>query len=81
MGQRLKDDEKALLATFSKAHEQGVMMRQLGQAIGMPEKRMQFICYKWGDKDIYDWGVCWDLGWLTPKGKAMADQIIAEITQ
>lgn len=34
----------------------------------IPYKRMIYYLRKWNDKQIYDYGVCLDLGWFELKG-------------
>jgi hypothetical protein len=42
--------------------------REIAQELGMHWKRATYLCLKWSYKDWYEYGVCADLGWLTPKG-------------
>ena len=38
--------------------------------LGIPEKRVVYLCKKWTALGFYDYGVSADLGWVTPKGVA-----------
>lgn len=59
-----KPDEVALWAAL----EQGEWPRYAGQRLGIPRKRVDYLCEKWADKGIYDYGVTCDLGWPDPDG-------------
>ncbi|MHC1792137.1 hypothetical protein [Solidesulfovibrio sp.] len=48
-----------------------VVVREMEEKHGIPEKRCLFLLGKWSAKDWYDYGVCLDLGWLTPAGMAV----------
>lgn len=57
----VKPDERALYARV----RAGEKPRYAGEALGMPPKRVEYLCDKWGRKGWYDSGVSEDLGWLT----------------
>ncbi len=44
---------------------------EMSASHGIPEKRCLFLLGKWSGKGWYDYGVCLDLGWLTPAGMAV----------
>ena len=48
--------------------KQVVRVRDIIKEIGMNHKRAEYLLHKWSHKDYYDWGVSYDLGWLTEKG-------------
>jgi hypothetical protein len=56
-----QDDEKRLWA----AVEAGEWPSDAGHRLGIPPKRVQYLCLKWARKRIYDYGVSCDLGWPT----------------
>jgi hypothetical protein len=37
--------------------------RDAGIALGIPRKRVDYLCHKWSRQRRYDYGVCVDLGW------------------
>jgi hypothetical protein len=37
--------------------------RDAGIALGIPRKRVNYLCLKWTRQGRYDYGVCVDLGW------------------
>jgi hypothetical protein len=41
----------------------GQWPREAGIALGIPRKRVEYLCEKWTSKRIYDYGVSCDLGW------------------
>lgn len=53
--------------------------RDLISEPGFPlnHKRAWFLLGKWADKGIYEYGVCLDLGWLTPEGVAEIPKMLA----
>lgn len=58
----IKADEKLLWESFG----EGTLYRtprEAGQALGMAEKRWIYLCYKWDEAGLYDYGVSVDLGW------------------
>lgn len=42
---------------------------EVADELGMAYKRVRYLALKWGRKDLYDWGVSWRVGWLTPLGE------------
>lgn len=64
----MKEDERALLA----AALAGERPRYAGERLGIPPNRVRYLCFKWSRRDWYDYGVTYDLGWLTPDGEAKA---------
>lgn len=61
-----RPDEVALWA----AVRAGESPREAGERLGIPRRRMEYLCDKWSRKGLYDWGVVIDRGWLTDKGRA-----------
>ena len=61
----IKQDEKNL---FRFVHLSGCTPRRVAQVLGIHPKRCRYICGKWADKGIYDYGVSVDMGWLEPFG-------------
>lgn len=57
-----RDDELKLWNAFGKGAEYRTP-RAAGEALGMSEKRVGYLCEKWARKYIYDYGVALDLGW------------------
>jgi hypothetical protein len=37
--------------------------RDAGIALGIPHKRVNYLCFKWARQGRYEYGVCVDLGW------------------
>jgi len=61
LGEGAKPDERALWA----AVEAGEWPRDAAARLGIPRRRLEYLCAKWGRRDIYNWGVTIDLGWCT----------------
>ncbi len=59
----IKRDEQKL---FKLVEHTGKWPRAIAKAIGMHPKRCRYICDKWADKGIYEYGVSVEMGWLTP---------------
>jgi hypothetical protein len=55
-----RSDERALWA----AVVSGEWPREAGARLGIPHRRVVYLCSKWGRRGIYDWGVCIDIGWV-----------------
>jgi hypothetical protein len=55
-----KPDEAALWAALLA----GEWPRDAGARLGIPPKRVLYLCHKWADKNVYDYGVSADLGWV-----------------
>ena len=64
----MKPDEKLLWDSFGEGTPYRTP-REAAKAIGMAEKRCDYLCEKWSDKGIYDYGVCADLGWKEERSK------------
>lgn len=47
----------------------GEWPRDAGRRLGIPRKRVWYLCEKWARKQIYDYGVTCDLGWVNRCGK------------
>lgn len=64
MSEPIRDDEKALWARV----EAGELPRYAGQALGIPSKRVAYLCEKWSRQGRYNYGVSVDMGWpeVTP---------------
>lgn len=54
-----REDEKTLWAAVLN----GEYPRDAGLRLEIPANRLRYLCYKWADKGIYQWGVTYDLGW------------------
>ena len=65
-------DEIALWESFG---ENGVTPRDAGDALNMHPKRINYLCEKWSNLGIYDYGVSADLGWKTPAAQVFAPLI------
>lgn len=59
-----RPDEEALWAAFGATAEHRTP-REAGQALGIPTKRVAYLCEKWAQQGRYDYGVIVDLGWKT----------------
>ena len=55
-----KPDELALWAAL----EAGEWPRDAGHRLGIPPRRVNYLCEKWSRQGIYDYGVVCDLGWI-----------------
>lgn len=58
------EDERLLWAALLA----GELPRDAGRRLNMPPKRVWYLCLKWADKNVYEYGVTCDLGWPTPSG-------------
>lgn len=67
----MKTDERRLLRLVA----DGVKPRDAGEALGIPWKRVAYICEKWSRKGWYDYGVTVDLGWLEQPGREAAARL------
>ena len=47
-------------------------------AFTMPHKRAWYLLDKWSDRNLYDYGVTIDLGWLTEQGEQLAAQELSK---
>lgn len=78
----MKPDEKEfLLALFVEA-EKPLMVRkptrEVGAGVGIPPRRVAYICEKWSRKGWYNYGVSVDMGWLEAPGLEAARGLTAE---
>lgn len=64
MGRR-EDEDRLWAAVLA-----GATPRDAGIELGMPWKRITYLCGKWAKQGRYEYGVTIDLGWPTPKGRA-----------
>lgn len=55
-----KPDEMALWAALVA----GEWPRTAGPRLGIPSRRVWYLCEKWARQGIYDYGVSCDLGWI-----------------
>ena len=65
-----------------KADEQRLLLRLLSGTVprgmtGIHPKRLAYLCGKFVERDWYAYGVTLDLGWLTPEGRDVAEQLAA----
>ena len=69
----IKEDEiKLRVASLEKP--ENISFRQLGEALRIPTKRLCYLLNKWSEAGWYDYGVCIDLGWLTPLGMSILNE-------
>lgn len=57
-----RQDERELWAAFGPAPLPRTP-RQAGIELGIPSKRVAYLCGKWAKAGIYDYGVTIDMGW------------------
>lgn len=57
----MKQDEKALWEMFG--NKSFPTPREAARHLGIPSKRVDYLCRKWGKQNLYDWGTSVDLGW------------------
>ena len=57
-----RQDERDLWAAFGDAAAYRTP-RGAGIALGIPNKRVEYLCHKWTKAGIYNWGVSIDMGW------------------
>lgn len=88
----MKVDEKAFLIWFAlefmnRKNEARTWFQLLTERVtykkprdyeAIPFKRKIYLLEKWCDKGWYEYGVCVDLGWLTPKGPEKAKSLMGE---
>lgn len=41
--------------------------RDAAAAMGMPWRRLQYLCEKWASQGVYDYGTSCDMGWKEPQ--------------
>ena len=69
----MKEDEKKLLQLIFAGSTPCAALTYLG----IPLNRARYLLEdKWSQKDWYDYGVSWDLGWLTEEGKVAARETL-----
>jgi hypothetical protein len=56
----VKDDEKELWEAFPLQFQ---YPRDAGLALGIPSKRVLYLCEKWSRQKRYEYGTVADLGW------------------
>lgn len=76
----VKPDEIAFLKALQKAQRSDPIgggssmvrpvIKEMEITRGMAPKRCWYLLYKWTNQELYDYGMCVDGGWLTPKGLA-----------
>lgn len=73
----MKQDEKDFLVEIFKTNKKP---REIinSSDFEINYKRAWFLLRKWCDKDIYDYGVTLDLGWLTEDGECLALKLLQE---
>ena len=69
----MKEDEHLLLKALQKRGlSQKKFMEEstlkISERLNIPYKRARYICFKWTNKGIYNYGVSWRVGWLTEHG-------------
>ena len=62
MNMPMRDDESKLWLSFGLNTEHETP-RAAGRALGIPPRRVEYLCEKWARKGWYDYGVAADLGW------------------
>lgn len=71
----MKEDERHfLLDLYTRAKPRDLIN---SSDFYMNHKRAWYLLDKWSNKGWYDYGVTLDLGWLTSKGIAKAEEIIS----
>lgn len=75
----MKPDEQNFLIHIlvhqGKAYNSEPTVRRIIEFIGINHKRAWYLLDKWAGRGWYEYGVCIDLGWLTPEGVAYIKQI------
>lgn len=61
--QGLKLDEVLLWNLFGDPEGTFANIRDAAAFMGMHPKRAYYLACKWSDKNVYEWGTSWDLGW------------------
>lgn len=56
-------DEVALWAAFGTEGEPHRWPRDAGAALGIPAGRVEYLCEKWTDRGVYEYGTAASLGW------------------
>jgi hypothetical protein len=63
-----KSEEKFLLYLIHGARQQRENLRPILATLHIPNKRIEYLLYKFSDKGWYEWGVSPMVGWLTEEG-------------
>lgn len=58
----MKDDEAQLWQAFG-SHAKYTTPREAGKSLGIPTKRVEYLCRKWARNKIYNYGTTIDMGW------------------
>ncbi len=68
----MKPDERALLTALRADRAQpgrtGTFADEIGDGLGMHHKRVQYLLYKWADRNWWEYGVSARTGWFTENG-------------
>lgn len=67
----MKPGEAGLLRALT----EGIKPRDAGERLGIHWKRVEKLCWKWADRGWYEYGTTADLGWLTPRGNVVVQQL------
>ncbi len=70
LGEGARQDERDLWTAL----EVGQLPRQARTTLGMPTRRVEYLCEKWARKRIYDYGVSCDLGWSIAPGSGRENE-------
>lgn len=71
-----RPDEVALWDAFGKNGEPYEHVIDATHALGIPEARAYYLCCKWANKGLYEWGSFWWLGWkLTEEDQAVMKRL------
>lgn len=73
----MKPDERELLLAIHRADdasEGGDTPRESAERLRIPPKRASYIFEKWSRRNLYEYGVVDDLGWLTDAGRELAER-------
>lgn len=79
----MKPDERQLWRMIALLHDAPHLERTPRAILAahptlMHPKRMWAMLDKWVGRGLYEYGVCLDLGWLTPAGITFAKKVLAE---
>lgn len=65
----MRDDEKQLWEALLA----GESPRDAGRRLGIPSKRVIYLCEKWSKQGKYEYGVSADLGWPDTRSDQAGD--------
>lgn len=66
----MKPDEKMFLEEIKKRKNmKDESVISISERLNIPYNRARYICFKWTDKGLYNYGIGWEYGWLTDLGK------------